>query len=100
MLYPVVYPTAQLQSVLNSSQVVKADGSSQSVTLQRTSRVLPSPVSYRLERGPGGSKLGVIKLTSFNARAQRDVAAALAALQVRVLYSVCIIFELVSSSPV
>ena len=51
-------------------QVRKFDGSLQEVALQRPVRVLPSPVSSRLEAGGGGERLGVIRLSSFNARAQ------------------------------
>lgn len=48
----------------------KFDGSVQQVSLQRPVRVVQSPVSTRLETGSGGERLGVIKLSSFNARAQ------------------------------
>ena len=48
----------------------KFDGSVQQVSLQRPVRVVQSPVSARLETGSGGERLGVIKLSSFNARAQ------------------------------
>ncbi len=48
----------------------KFDGSVQQVSLQRPVRVVQSPVDARLESGSGGERLGVIKLSSFNARAQ------------------------------
>lgn len=51
-------------------QVRKFDGSVQQVSLQRPVRVVQSPVDARLEGGSGGERLGVIKLSSFNARAQ------------------------------
>lgn len=53
-----------------AAQVRKFDGSEGEVTLQRPVRALQSPVSSRLEGGPGGEKVGVIRLSSFNARAQ------------------------------
>lgn len=62
-------------------KVRKFDGSEGEVTLQRPVRALQSPVSSRLEGGPGGEKVGVIRLSSFNARAQRDTLAAFQRLQ-------------------
>jgi hypothetical protein len=52
-------------------QVRKFDGTEQQVTLQRPVRALQSPVSSKLEGGGSGSeRIGVIRLTSFNAQAQ------------------------------
>ncbi|KAL4423011.1 hypothetical protein ABPG77_005491 [Micractinium sp. CCAP 211/92] len=62
-------------------KVRRFDGSEREVTLQRPVRALQSPVSSRLEGGPGGDKVGVIRLASFNARAQRDTLAAVQRLQ-------------------
>jgi hypothetical protein len=56
-------------------QVRGFDGGERVVTLQRPTRVLPSPVTTRLETGPGGERVGVIKLANFNARAQVRLAA-------------------------
>jgi C-terminal processing protease CtpA/Prc len=62
------------------------DGSTQEVALQRAPRpATPSPVVSRLERpggpGSGGGAVGYVKLRSFDARAQRDVAAAVRRLE-------------------
>lgn len=60
----------------------KLGGQAQTITLQREGRVISSPVQYHLDELQGGKrKVGVIKLTSFNARAQRDVALALTRLE-------------------
>ncbi|KAL4451934.1 hypothetical protein ABPG75_007596 [Micractinium tetrahymenae] len=66
---------------LQAAAVRKFDGSEQEVTLQRPLRVLQSPASSRLDSGPNGEKVGVIRLASFNARAQRDTLAAVHRLQ-------------------
>jgi len=64
-------------------QVKKLDGSTADLLLARPSRPsTPSPVVYKLERkktsGTASSTvLGYVKLSSFNARAQRDVSHAL-----------------------
>jgi len=57
--------------------VRKADGRTLQATLSRPRRDLPSPVSYRLA-SRRGARVATIRLSSFNARAQRDVAAAIA----------------------
>ena len=41
----------------------------------------PSPVQASASRGPGGGIVGTIRLASFNARAQKDVAAAVKSFQ-------------------
>ena len=59
-------------------QVRHLDGSSEDLTLERPSRApTPSPVSSKIE----SKGVGYIRLTSFNARAQRDVATAVRELQ-------------------
>lgn len=63
------------------SQVRRDAGDTSSLTLERPARVLASPVSSRLESRSGGRRVGVIRLTSFNARAHRDVAAVLRKLE-------------------
>jgi C-terminal processing protease CtpA/Prc len=59
--------------------VRKFDGSEQQMTLQRPVRALQSPVSSKLEGGGGSERVGVIRLTSFNARAQVGLPACLPA---------------------
>lgn len=67
-------PTVQLQ-------VRKPDGTEASYSLQRPlGQPVPSPVTYKVDKQQG-AKLGYIKLSSFNARAQRDVTAAIKALE-------------------
>lgn len=61
-----------------------SDGSLASAVLPRPATALPSPVTARLEPARGGAPAtGVIRLSSFNARAQRDVAAAVRGLEAR-----------------
>jgi len=62
-------------------QVKKADGEVLDVTVQRPARYLASPVSSSLQQRYSGERVGVIRLTSFNARALRDVSTALDRLQ-------------------
>lgn len=53
------------------------DGSTEAVTLQRPPRpAAPSPVTSRLEKSSSAGSVGYMRLRSFDARAQRDVAAA------------------------
>lgn len=52
-------------------------GDIESLRVVRPERIVPSPVKFFLEQG---TDVGTIKLTSFNARAQRDVAAAIQSL--------------------
>lgn len=47
----------------------KFDGQQQQVTLRRPVRALPSPVTTRLD-GSGSERVGTIRLSNFNARAQ------------------------------
>lgn len=54
-------------------QVKKADGEVVNVTVQRPARYLPTPVTSSLQQRYSGQRVGVIRLTSFNARALRDV---------------------------
>eukprot|EP00775_Hariotina_reticulata_P008411 gene8411-8595_t len=61
-------------------KVKKSDGQTVDVTVLRPARLLPSPVTASLS-DQAGRKVGIIHLTSFNARALRDVSAALEALQ-------------------
>jgi C-terminal processing protease CtpA/Prc len=62
-------------------QVRKADGQVVNVTVQRPARYLATPVTSSLQQRYSGERVGVIRLTSFNARALRDVSAALDKLQ-------------------
>lgn len=81
--------TALLQGTPVSVSVRRLDGSRDSLQLSRPVRVVRSPVSARLEGpshfggGGGGSEgtVGYISLSSFNARAQRDVLAAVRRLE-------------------
>ena len=53
------------------------DGSTEAVTLHRPPRqAAPSPVTSRLEKRTSAGSVGYMRLRSFDARAQRDVAAA------------------------
>lgn len=61
--------------------VRKADGQVVDLTVQRPARYLSTPVSSSLQQRYDGERIGVIRLTSFNARALRDVSAALDRLQ-------------------
>jgi hypothetical protein len=61
--------------------VRKADGQVVDLTVQRPARFLSTPVSSSLQQRYSGERIGVIRLTSFNARALRDVSAALDQLQ-------------------
>lgn len=67
--------------VLLLLQVKKSDGSVQEVTVQRPARAIATPVRSSLQQRYNGERVGVIRLTSFNARALRDVSAALDRLQ-------------------
>lgn len=62
-------------------QVKKADGQVVDMTVRRPARYLASPVSSSLQQRYSGERVGVIRLTSFNARALRDVSTALDRLQ-------------------
>ncbi|KAF6257207.1 ClpP/crotonase [Scenedesmus sp. NREL 46B-D3] len=63
--------------------VRKADGRLLDLTVQRPARSLASPVVSSMQQGGGGRRVGTIRLASFNARALRDVSAALQQLQQR-----------------
>ncbi|WIA44148.1 hypothetical protein OEZ86_010486 [Tetradesmus obliquus] len=63
--------------------VRKADGRRLDLTVQRPARYLASPVTSSLQERGGGREVGTIRLASFNARALRDVSAALEQLQQR-----------------
>lgn len=78
------------------AQVLSIDRSVRTLTVNRTAPSLPSPVDFRLERREGapalarllcafyvrsGTQVGYVRLSSFNARAQPDVAAALQTLR-------------------
>lgn len=64
------------------SQVIKADGRSVDYRLARPVIRMDSPVTSRVEQR-GDTTVGVIKLSSFNARAQSDVAAAIGQLEAK-----------------
>jgi C-terminal processing protease CtpA/Prc len=64
------------------TQVRRPDGGVEVLRVERPVRNVASPVVAQLNKGgPGGDTVGVIRLTSFNARAQRDLASAITQLQ-------------------
>ncbi len=67
--------------LLSCAQVRKAEGSTEAYAIERPVRVLASPVSAQLQRRAGDRAVGVVRLSSFNARAERDLAAALRRLE-------------------
>lgn len=72
------------QAVFNAvvpPQVKKAAGDVVSYSIDRPVRRIPSPVTSQLDVRHDGRRVGVIGLSSFNARAQRDLAAAVTQLQ-------------------
>lgn len=63
-------------------RIRRLDGQNEDVSMIRPMRSpTPSPVKYKLESSKDGDAVGYIKLTSFNARAQKDVAGAIQALE-------------------
>lgn len=62
--------------------VRKPDGRELTTTLERPRSVVPSPVSYKLQ-SKNGERVGYVKLSSFNARAHAELAAALTELQAK-----------------
>jgi len=63
--------------------VRKASGRVEEFAVPRPVTQLASPVRYSLQARASGRKVGVVAIKSFTARAQRDVAAAVAELQER-----------------
>ncbi|KAF5826678.1 ClpP/crotonase-like domain-containing protein [Dunaliella salina] len=61
-------------------KVRKLDGSVTDVRVERPVRQISSPVSSSLGK-MGGEPVGILRLTSFNARAQRDLASAILSLE-------------------
>uniref|UniRef100_A0A7S3R0D6 C-terminal processing peptidase n=1 Tax=Dunaliella tertiolecta TaxID=3047 RepID=A0A7S3R0D6_DUNTE len=76
---PSTSSSAQLNSYVQL-KVRKLDGSEADVRVERPVRQISSPVSSSLGK-MGGEPVGILRLTSFNARAQRDLASAIVSLE-------------------